>query len=195
MERLSLSNLPQTFRHFELYRIPAIPDGSCLIHAILRGSYVPYIMFGPDEKKTYVKEIREILATRLTQKPNGSDKTNYQFLAGGVIDELGKQDPRYSAEHMQKVLQSSECLGQEFIEYISLAFKLDIYILDVKTQEVVPQVFTKQRDSIVLLYDANMIHYDLVSLRDKNGNYETLFTPTHSLIRAFNQRINDLKSD
>lgn len=200
-QKLNLSDLPKTLSDFDLYFIPSPPDGSCLIHSIFRGYYMPYICNDPNGKKELVYRLRTTLASRLAEKPPGSDKTNYQHLSRGELEEFGKNVEEYKLENMQKTLSSSACLTHGFLEYLSLAFKKDFYIIDKKLSDVIlnfsagdEDLLIKGRESIVLLYDADKIHYDLIAVRSKStGEFQTHFTPNHQFIQAINQRIQEIR--
>lgn len=184
------------FSYPKLYRWKTNIEGS-IIHAILNASWKPY-QSGIFEGKAldriqFVRELREQLADRLGQPVNGpNSSTYYQLLLRGNIAEEARQRPELSVERMKVVLRTENFLGEIFLEYLSNYFDLDIYIIDLKSMEIMLSriedslLFTRTRNSIILGFINN--HYELISVKTGEKDYPALFTPTAPIIRKLWQR-------
>lgn len=190
------------FHYDDMVRIATPGDGSCLIHAILKAYFVPYITgtFNnkPLDRKSYVRSLRDDLAERLSQFVRiGEVTTVYDTLSGGKMKEFALSVPAYSLDNLQKLLKSDEYLGLEVLELISDTVKKDIYILDLLQHDVymlaTPKKFLyKDRPSIVILYLPN--HFELIGIKTNNNDIKTLFNHKHPFIREINNRMEQLSS-
>lgn len=190
------------FHYDNMVRIATPGDGSCLIHAILKAYFVPYITGSLDNKpldrKNYVRSLRNDLADRLGQPARiGEVTTVYDTLSGGKMREFALSVPGYSLDNLQKLLRSDEYLGLEVLELISNIVKRDIYILDLLQHDVYMLATPKEylymdRPSIVILYLPN--HFELIGIKTDNNDIKTLFDYKHPFIRAINNRMEQLSS-
>lgn len=186
-----------------MVRIATPGDGSCLIHAILKSFFIPYITGSLDNKpldrRAYVKSLRDDLAYRLSEPVKiGENTTVYDNLSGGKMKEFAKSVPAYSLENIQKLLQSNEYLGLEILELISNTFKKDIYILDLLQHDVYMlgtplEYLYKDRPSIVILFLPN--HFELIGLKTEDDDIKTLFSHNHPFIKSIRNRIDALTKD
>jgi hypothetical protein len=152
-------------------------------------------------KKMLVKNIRESLAVTLNKKTS-EGKTYYNTLARGTLSTIIENMANYTLENMQKELASSSCLDQGYLEYISMIFNKNLYILDEEAGDVQPYFYENDRDlfikpdrgCIVLLYNPNKIHYDLCVIK-KRGIFQSYFKLDHQFIKELDQRLNQFFMD
>lgn len=180
-----------------MVRIRTIPDGSCFFHAIAKAYHKGYRLGEVNGKQinrsSLVRSLRSELSKKLGQKVPKSEKTYYQLLGRGEIEKLSKTSHQYTLDNLQKLLDSSRSIGDEFNEFISNELNKDIYILDGKSEGIYSvggdkKLLYKDRLSIVLLYIEDPGHYELVGLRD-GDNIKTLFDPNHSFINKIRSNL------
>ena len=151
------------FKDLTVIRINVAGDGSCFFHAICKAYFKPYI-FGkvgdkPLNRGKFVRKLRRDLAKKLGSKINPEDansKTYYEDLAKGELANIGKEIKQYSLENMQKTLDSSEPISNEYNEFISNQLDIDIYIIDGIKRDVYmtgteDSLIYKNRKSVILL--------------------------------------------
>ena len=177
--------------HPNMVRIKTIADGSCFFHAIAKSYHKGYrdgeIGGKSINRSKMIRSMRSELAKKLGQKAPNSKKTYYQLLGKGEIEILSKENPEFSLDNLQKLLDSSRPVGNIFNEFVSNELKIDIYILDGKNKSVYrtsddDKLLYKNRDSVVLLYIEDPGHYELVGLRD-GDKIHTIFNPSHDFIK------------
>ena len=113
----------------------------------------------------------------------------YPNLAKGELAKLGGEIPEYSLFSLVNKLGSSSWIGDEFIEFISNYFGIDIYVLDSRIEDVYlygGDNFIKNRNSIILLCSGS--HYELVGIQIHN-NIGVYWKPTSEIIQFLQKRI------
>ena len=189
-----LKNLPYP----GLVLIKAIGDGSCFFHAILRAFYPNYYYGNHALRKYYAQYVRYSLANKLTEVDcNG--KYYYDILSNGQLRKISKecQQLKCSLEEMVSELKSDQFVGNHYHELISEQLNKDIYIIDLKTQDVystaaIPELLYKKRDSIFIGYDEERQHFDVIGVRKNNFNVDTLLQPNHQFTLMVNNRLKTL---
>lgn len=182
----------ENFKQFDLYKIKAIGDGSCLLHAIALAYFKNYIGYKIDKTKLYhrrrkiIKNLRRTLACKL-EDINPFDlenRTYYESLGNGSISELGQDIYEYSLEGMKDLLNSNSQLGDEVIEYIQLVLNKSLYFIYENTQDVFNYSYgvPPNQDSICLYVTEG--HYDLIAC----GEY-TYFDHNHEFILYLKEKI------
>lgn len=186
-------------KDFNLIRIRTFLDGNCMFHALAKAYFKPYIVGKKDgepfDRREFIQNLRKDLAKTLGSKVNddkNKDKTYYQILANGELENIAKDMPEYSLKNMQKELSSSTPVSNYFNEFISDQLNIDIYILDSKTKDIYMtgtdlKLLYKKRRSIVILYMPG--HYELVGLMNEENYIETYFPPTHPFILKLQERM------
>lgn len=183
----------------DMERMGIYADGSCFFHAILASHYKPYIE-GKNENVAVdrikmVSEFRMELSSKLSDKiypRDPSSLTYYQKISRGQLEDFSKEVPQYSIDNMKKELSSTSSVDNVYNEFISDVLNKDIYILDLLTEDVYVtggdlDILYKGRPSIVLLYIPG--HYELVGLRDRDNNLNTLFGADHPFIQNIIERL------
>lgn len=183
----------------DMERMGIYADGSCFFHAILASHYKPYIE-GKNENVAVdrikmVSEFRMELSSKLSDKIDPRDPsslTYYQKISRGQLEDFSKEVPQYSIDNMKKELSSTSSVDNVYNEFISDVLNKDIYILDLLTEDVYVtggdlDILYKGRPSIVLLYIPG--HYELVGLRDRDNNLNTLFGADHPFIQNIIERM------
>lgn len=200
MERLDWRG---PFQYPNLVRIRVPPDGSCFFHAIAKSYFEPYILGRwsngkPVDRRKFIATLRKDLSVKLGSKIDPSDSnstTYYDTLSRGRLADFSQSVPQYSLDSMMKELNSNRSVDNVYNEFISDQLNRDIYILDAVKRDVYmtghdDDILYKNRKSIVILYLPG--HYELVGVYEK-GVTKTIFDPSHDLIRAIRQRINNIR--
>jgi hypothetical protein len=181
------------FKFVGLVKIHTIGDGSCFFHALLNSFFKPYITCFdgrvPVKRKELVSNFRTDLSKNL--------KFHYDQLSRGKLKELSRDNKELTLENLEKTLASSQPIDNRFNEYISNMIDKDIYILDFKKQDIYitgddDEILLKNRDSVVLIYNEETFHYELVGLL-QNNFLITLFHSDDPLIYAIRKRMNELR--
>lgn len=189
-----------------LYRIGCRGDGSCLIHAVLKGIDRKY-QDSANGRRTEAKSIRLSMITYLTQEYNTF--TYWELINNGIfieryINELlqKKYKPKHSLTYIRELLHSNEYLGDESITILSSMFKINIITLvGYKDETELAQVF----DFIPFLPDdklsnkyiviiGNINHWEIIAYKNNKGKLTTIFTRKDELIKNVLSYI-DVSSD
>jgi hypothetical protein len=203
-------------KYSSFVKVHVAPDGSCFFHAVLsaisetynteektiRNEYGDYQVVRIDKTSFVVNErarMSKLLASPISNVPGA--KTYYEILSSGYYKNEGsKAYPElYSLEAMQRVLMDPiEFIGLEFLEFISLIYDIDIYILYDENKDIYVtgnsyDSFYKGRNSIVLIYSQAKEHFDVIGLWHDNG-ISDYFTPDNSFIKALRKRYKKLHS-
>ena len=180
-----------------LVRIVTLGDGSCLLHAIVNGYYLPY-RTSKDKQQTLqvlISTVRKEMSQKLTMldSEHGDGKlTYYQTINNGHLPDEGKEVPEFTMENMVKCLNSSQSLGTGYLELISRLLNRDLYILSELTQDLyatdeLPYMVTGKRSAVVVYWDG-VGHYELVALKNSQGTFDSHFKPTNPLIEFLYSR-------
>lgn len=167
-------------------RISVIGDGSCLIHAILKACYNKYQEDGSAKYRSELtRSFRDQLAVYL--------EDIYQTIGKGVFPSFAEQqllDPAlikggidYSLPGLQKLLKSSDSLGDELYKVIGEALEVDIYILRGTSKDLSPYINTSERDrsrrSVVIMGQG--AHYETIGITTDTG-IQTIFNADHPFL-------------
>ena len=101
---------------------------------------------------------------------------------------------------MQKTLDSSEPISNEYNEFISNQLDIDIYIIDGIKRDVYmtgteDSLIYKNRKSVILLYLPG--HYELIGTSNSSdiGIINTFFDPEDRIIQIIRNRMKELRSE
>lgn len=189
----------EEFDYEDMVYIDTIGDGNCLFHAILQAFYTPYIegyiadRKHPLDRKLFVDKMKKDFSENLTMKrPGYGNKTWYDTLSRGKLEELSKEFRILEVENLKKLLLIRFPLDNIFNEYISEVLGLDIYILDGDNKRVYifgdeNDLYYKGRKSIVLMYHNS--HYSTVGVK-RNGVTQSYFDPQDDFILEIKSSIN-----
>lgn len=169
----------------EMYSLPTIGDGSCMLHAIFQSFNQHYINFKDDyDKMLMVHHFRKYLAEQLD-----NDK-NYEKLSRGEITEISNFLPQLNKENMKRYLNSSKWLNIFFLEYISNILDLDIYIYDDTTKNIYKtgddEIYFKNRRSVIIRYYREA-HFETICVSTPEGN-KTLFSSDSYIIKEIKSK-------
>lgn len=172
------------FRYDNMVAIDVPGDGSCLFHVISMAIYKPYQKNQFDRIK-FVRELRRKLSVKLP--------IYYDKLADGKLLDLSIDIPEVNLENMQKELDSARYLSNIYNEYISELLDIDIYILSEKNKDIYPtgtdfRLIYKNRLSIVILYIDSKKHYQLIGIKDYNGDITVSFDHNNDFIEYVKSR-------
>lgn len=196
-EPLNWENYSFKFPH--MTRMGTYPDGSCMFHAIALSYFIPYRRGRINEmvldRGEFIKELRLELSTKLGDIIDETDPDSpsyYQVISRGGIESFGQYVPQYTLDAMKAELASSKAVDNAYNEFISDVLNKDIYLLDMVSRDVYVtgddlDILYKERPSIVLLYLPG--HYELVGIRNNNGDIKTLFSPDHPFIQSIQRRL------
>ena len=183
------------FEDWDLVKIDTIGDGNCLFHAVVNGFYKPYrfnnFTYNGFHYNRYdlIKSLRQEMSQLLDQKIPGTNKTYYQTINNGAMEEFSKSVPDFRLSTMKKILNSNQPLGYGFMEFISMIVDKDIYILDGLHKNIYKSdenSVTGTRNSVIIHY--NGYHYELVGLL-YNDELVTYFAPEHPLIKFLRSKL------
>lgn len=186
------------FKHWPmLVRIETLGDGSCLLHAIVNGYYLPY-RTSSDKQGTLqvlIGSLRKEMSQKLSMidAEHGDGKlTYYQTINNGYMPESSKQTPEFTLDNMMHCLDSSQSLGTGYLDLISRLLNKDLYIISQQTQDLyvtheLPYIVTGKRSAVVIYWDG-LGHYELVALKNSQGTFDTYFKPTNPLIEFLYSR-------
>ena len=197
----------EKYMNFVKIKIPM--DGSCFFHAILMATSVTYndeetiirdengyeIIVKIDRDKLVSNErkrLSKMLSSTIVNNPGSL--TYYETLSRVYLSsDLSKQVPEiYSLKTMKANLKNINFfIGLEFLEFASLVYDIDIYIINDNTKDIYRtgesyDNFYENRNSIILLY-LNENHFDLIGLWHNKG-ISTYFTHDNLFINALRKR-------
>ncbi len=185
---------------FKLYSLPTIGDGSCFLHAILRGISPIYTKMSKEERIRFVRKLRVDLSGMLECKPEGKEKTYYEILSRGQLKDLSEVFNETKLSEMKRFLKSNNWFSHLYVEFISEIFDIDIYIIDYNIGDIYnmgdDELFYKGRDSVIIGY-ASECHFETLSVKGEDGNKRTYFSSTSPVIRELNSLLfsNRIKND
>jgi hypothetical protein len=183
-----------------LVRIATIGDGSCFIHAVLKGFFKEYQEAKSAELRFNIaRNIRRDLAIALgleNQEYPGhtywetANKGSFpRILMQELIDEelieiLGID---YSIHGLERLFNSFKELGDEVYGFVSDVLNVDIYVLRATPDDLYPHVSTKEvgvvRNAVVII--GNKYHYEVLAVDTENG-LQTLFSPDDPFVQTLN---------
>ena len=189
-----------------------IGDGSCFFHAVTDGFYLPYkagyvIENGkvvPFDRQQSIRKLRNDLADKLSQPVDkkhlpknftsrSPTPTYYDILSNGSLADYAKGSGlgEYSLGGMQQLLRSSNPVDVVYQELLSILFDIDIYVIDFNTGDIAVYPDSpayQNRNSVVISYHANTVHYNLVGI-DNGGTITTFFKTDDNFILAIKNRL------
>lgn len=190
---------PLTCTWYEnLVRIATIGEGSCFIHAVLKGFYRAYQEnnLALSRLNTAAKIRRDLAITLGMEDPQYPGHTYWETSARGafprmVMQQINDEDLvrqlglDYSLAGIQRLLNSTSWLGDEVYSFISNALNIDIYILRATRSNLFPHVHTRRpeinRGGIVVI--GNTHHYEVLAVNTDAG-FQTVFYPGDPFLDA-----------
>lgn len=181
------------FSEFDLNLHYMLGDGHCLIHSILFTMSRKYQNANIETRREMAADIRFQIAVALPSVDPKTGLSYYRSIAKGFFYD-NREIPEFSMHGLQNLFCSSQFLGEETISILSHMLKINIYILDGKTQDVrltadIPSI---SRDSVVIRYYGD--HYDAISLNSSRHGHVTVFHHDHRFIRFLRRRMRKFKS-
>jgi len=208
LHKTSYELLPWThsdpFHYPGLTRIRTIPGPSSFLHAILNAFSIPYRSTKFNNQQMKRSEMIQVLRERLTERltelvdPNQSqDVRYYDILSKGKYREISDAIKSYSLPVMQSELYDETFfIDDKYLELIGDYLVKDIYIFDglsgdVYTKSEDPDLFYKNRDSIVIL--AFPQHFETLGVDSQgNGDIKTHFDPASPFIQKIRYRYDEI---
>jgi len=182
----------------DLVRIATIGDGSCFIHAVLKGYYSKY-QENSDAiyRLTTAAYMRKDLALALNFETVAYPGYNYWLTSGRgafprmVMQQINDENSiglfrvDFSLSGLQRLFNSTSQLGDEVYTFVSDILNIDIYILRATKDDVYPHLHTKRpgndRQGIVII--GNEVHYEVLAVNTEDG-FQTIFGPNDPFIVA-----------
>jgi len=175
---------------FDFVKIKTIGDGSCFLHAVLGAASKDYKNSTDRQKKTMVKNLRNDLA-ELIDDTRKDDKTHYESINRGEMENLSKIFPELEIENVKKFLRSREWFDQKYIEYVSDLLEIDIYIIDYKTGAPYKtgdeEILHKSRNSVIIGY-IRETHFETLGVFD-GKKIKTFFVPDSKIIKNLKNQL------
>lgn len=184
--------------HKNLVRIATIGEGSCFIHAVLKGFYRNYQENNNAKYRldTAAKVRRDLAVNLALENPLYPGYTNWITAGRGafprmvlqqISDEtlVGEFKLDYSLAGLQRLFNSTHQLGDEVYSFVADSLNIDIYVLRATSEDLYPQQHTHRpdiiRDGIVII--GNNIHYEVLAINTDNG-FQTVFHPDDPFLTA-----------
>ena len=180
-----------------LVRIVTLGDGSCLLHAIVNGYYLPYRT--STDKQQVLQSLISTLRKEMSQKLSAIDPcddegkfTYYQTINNGYLPQGSKEIPEFTLDNMVRCLDSHQTLGTGYLDLISRLLNRDLYIISERTQDLyvtdeLPYIITGKRSAVIVYWDG-FNHYELVALKNSQGTFDTHFKASNPLIEFLYSR-------
>lgn len=185
------------FQFPDMMHVGVIQDGTNgLFTSCLQAFSIPYIESKvggvPTPKYIQAQHIREDAVLEL-RNGNAEGANSYSALNKG-------QTQSFSQEDMKLALLSRVPLQGVFFEFLGNYMKLDIYVLDLFSEDVYifrydRSLLYKGRDSVVLLHIGNREngYFETVGLLESDGTTKMVFGPTHQFIESLQKRLDQLQ--
>ena len=184
-----------------LVRIATIGDGSCFIHAVLKGFFRQYQENNSGRfRLSLASQIRRDLAVALgMQNPKYPGHTYWGTSARGAFPRMVMQQINdeslvgglrvdYSLAGLQRLFNSATPLGDEVYTFVSDALNVDIYVLRATQTDLYPHSHTRtpgvDRPGVVVV--GNTYHYEVVAVDGDNG-FQTTFFPGDPFLLALTE--------
>jgi len=177
-------------KNFKIDKLPyhfvaldTIGDGSCLLHSILYSFNNKYRKLGFYERIKMTDNLRRNLADVLEEREN--DKTYYQNLSRGEIEELSKVLIDMKIDNMKRHLCSRKWLNIFYLELISNQLNIDIIIINEKNRKIYKtgdnELLLQNRDTVLINY-IEEAHFESIGMKTPSG-VKTLFSPNCQVIQ------------
>lgn len=180
-----------------LVRIAVIGDGSCFVHAVLKGFDRRY-QENPSAKFRIdrVQNVRRDLGLIMGQPDDRYGRSHWLTTNGGafprmamaqLLDEslIADMEVDFSLAGLQRLFNSSRYLGQEIYEFIANVLNIDVFIFTCTNSDIYHLNNTRQfgieRPAIVII--GNTIHYELVAV-DTSDGFQTVFMPGDPFLQS-----------
>jgi len=184
-----------------LIRIATIGDGSCFVHAVLKGFYPSYQENNDARYRLdLVANLRRDLGVGLSlENDEYPGYTYWETTARGsfvrmVMQEINYEDligelrVDYSLAGLQRLFNSTSQLGDEVYTYVSEVLKVDIYVLRGTSDDLYPHYNTRKegvvRPAVVVV--GNTYHYEVVGINKADG-IQTLFLENDPFLEAISK--------
>lgn len=181
-----------------LVRIATIGDGSCFIHAVLKGYFKPYQEDNrASARLNFVANLRRDFAIYLSYADeNYPGQSIWSTTARGsfprllmqqLLNEssLGYLHIDYSLPGLQRLFNSYNNLGDEIYSFISDALQIDVYVLKITKEDIFPHSHTShpntRRNAVIIV--GNMLHYEVLAINTPRG-LQTLFPPNDPFLQV-----------
>lgn len=177
-------------RKFKIEKLPyhfvtidTIGDGSCLLHSVLYSFNKRYRKLGFNDRIKMVDELRRDLSKVLEEKEN--DKTYYQNLSRGEIEEISKFLNEMDIDYMKNYLCSRKWMNMFYLELISNQFNIDIIIINEKNRKLYktgdPELLIQNRNTVLVNY-IEETHFESIGMMTPEGT-KTFFSPDSKVIQ------------
>lgn len=193
---------------FDLVKVRAIGDGSCLIHSFLLSLSEDYRKYNDSEKRDMAANIRRNMADWLISPDTEGVGINWETAARGSYLEVYLHqlntlcsksnvnrgdnkideglDLAYGIDHspssLFSLINSYAMLGIEGVKILSEMFDVDIYVLSDEDGHLNTiahsSINQKKRPSVITLFKG--AHFDAVGLMDEKGQVTTVFKAGNS---------------
>jgi len=164
--------------------IPTLGDGNCLIHAALGCCNSKYLNSNKKEKSNIALQLRKDLADLLDIKIK--DKTFYQNLSRGQLEEISQHVHEVKKEYMQSYLRSQQWLTAVYLELLSTVLNINIVLISAKERDFYhtgdKEIFFQYRHTIFINY-IDQLHFESMGIHTKDG-LKTLFHRDGEIIKS-----------
>jgi len=180
-----------TFLEENFVVLDTIGDGSCFLHAILQSFSKKYRKMNKKDKINMVMEIRHNLSNVLLEVNPDTNKTYYQSLSRGEIEEISQFVDQMKLDHMKNYIKSRKWINFTFLEFISDQFDIDIYIFNDRDNTIYytgdPDLYYKGRDSVLVNY-IDDCHFESIGMLHNKKLY-TFFSKDSEIIKKLKNHV------
>tara|TARA_R110002072_G_scaffold45565_4_gene126775 strand:- start:76075 stop:79623 length:3549 start_codon:yes stop_codon:yes gene_type:complete len=165
-----------------LYRFGSIGDGSCYIHSILRSFCISYKAQGNEDRRQFVRALRQELANNYTRQIHNA-------VGNGFFRESKSPDFQYTT--VKKMLgDAGMSIGHELMGYIGDQLNVNVYMMrgDVDAQ---PYKFAFADTNVkpgrknIVLFWINGNHYETIGQMISKDTVQFVFPNDHPVLSAW----------
>ena len=168
---------------YHFISIDTIGDGSCLLHSVLYSFNNKYRNLNFNERIKMSDNLRKNLSDVLEEMEN--DKTYYQNLSRGEIENLSNVLEDMKLHNMKRHLCSRKWLNIFYLELISNQLDIDIIIVNEKNRKVYKtgdnELLLRNRNTVIINY-IEEAHFESIGMKT-SGGVKTLFSPDSQVIK------------
>jgi hypothetical protein len=151
--------------------INTIGDGSCLIHSILQAFSTKYNKLKSNSEKSKLAMETRYNLSQILELEVENNKTVYQFLSRGQLEEISKEIKLLSIDNMKLYLNSSKYLTFHFIELLSEVFDINIIIISEKENDIYQtgdnELLLKPTRDCILINYIDQTHFETIKVNNK----------------------------
>ncbi len=178
----------------DLVRIACIGDGSCFIHATLKAMCTMYqeVPSAAYRIELCQKTRRDLAQALSYDNPKYPEHSYWETISQGsyprmvmqqIHDEdlVGELGVDYSLTGLQRLLNSTEYLGDETYPIVAEILGINIYVLRATVDGLQPNMRMRTGQGQTIIIAGNDVHFEVVAV-DNGSEFQTVFTDNDPII-------------